>query len=123
MPSCMFSPLLSHLASGETEELTRLCSGFPLALSPGHNYTLLGLVIAVSSVILILLSMRLVFMRRRQHREEERRREGPIGYQAEPWMAPGLHDNSNAGSFEMGSLRKSGSTTVVESRPPPVYSR
>lgn len=123
MRSCMFPPLVSHLASGENGELTRLCSGFPLALSPGHNYTLLGLVIAVSSVILILLSMKLVFMRRRQRREEERRREGPIGYQAEPWGAPGLHEHSNAGSFEMGSLRKSGSATVVEARPPPVYSR
>lgn len=77
--------------------------------------------VAVSSVILILLSMRLVFMRRRQRREEERRMEGPSGYQAEPWMQPGLHQNSNAGSFEMGSLRKSGSTTVVEARPPPAY--
>lgn len=123
MPSCMFSFLLSHLASRQNGELTTLCSGFPLALSPRHNYTLLGLVIAVSSMILILLSMKLVFMRRRQRQEEERRREGPIGYQAEPWMAPGLHEHSNAGSFEMGSLRKSGSTTVVESRPPPVYSR
>lgn len=90
-------------------------------MSPRHNYTLLGLVIAVSSVILILLSMKLVFMRRRQRREEERRNEGPTGYQAEPWMAPGLHQHSNAGSFEMGSLRKSGSTTVVEARPPPAY--
>ncbi|KAI7786825.1 integral membrane protein [Diaporthe eres] len=95
--------------------------GFPLALSPRHNYTLLGLVIAISSVILILLSMKLVCMRRRQRREEERRNEGPTGYQAEPWMAPGLHQHSNAGSFEMGSLRKSGSTTVVEARPPPAY--
>jgi hypothetical protein len=65
--------------------------------------------------------MRLVFMRRRQRREEERRMEGPTGYQAEPWMAPGLHQHSDAGSFEMGSLRKNGSTTVVEARPPPAY--
>ncbi|KAG8169191.1 hypothetical protein KVR01_001940 [Diaporthe batatas] len=95
--------------------------GFPLALSPRHNYTLLGLVIAISSVILVLLSMKLVFMRRRQRREEERRMEGPTGYQAEPWMAPGLHQHNDTGSFEMGSLRKSGSTTVVEARPPPAY--
>lgn len=60
-------------------------------------------------------------MKRRQRREEERRNQGPIGYQAEPWGAPGLHQHSNAGSFEMGSLRKSGSTTVIEARPPPAY--
>ncbi|KAJ0120346.1 integral membrane protein [Diaporthe amygdali] len=95
--------------------------GFPLALSPGHNYTLLGLVLAVSSVILALLAMKMVFLRRRQRREHERRMEGPSGYHAEPWLAPGQQQHSDAGSFEMGSLRKGGSTTVVEARPPPAY--
>jgi hypothetical protein len=113
IPSC---PAAEDVANKITSR-----SGFPLALSPRHNYTLLGLVIAVSSVVLILLSVKLVFMRRRQRREEERRMEGPTGYQAEPWVAPGLHQHSDAGSFEMGSLRKNGSTTVVEARPPPAY--
>lgn len=65
--------------------------------------------------------MKMVFLRRRQRREHERRMEGPSGYHAEPWLAPGQQQHSDAGSFEMGSLRKGGSTTVVEARPPPAY--
>lgn len=94
--------------------------GFPLALSPVYDYALLGLVLAVTSVILFVLSCKLLIDRRRQRRQGRGQTEVPPGYNAEPWIVYG-QPQMHVESFEMGSQRKNGNVTVSGAQPPPAY--
>ncbi|ROV89052.1 hypothetical protein VSDG_08736 [Cytospora chrysosperma] len=94
--------------------------GFPLALSPVYDYALLGLVLAVTSGILFVLSCKLLINRRRQRRQARGQTEVPPGYNAEPWIVYG-QPQMHVESFEMGSQRKNGNVTVSGAQPPPAY--
>ncbi|ROV94566.1 hypothetical protein VMCG_08145 [Cytospora schulzeri] len=94
--------------------------GFPLARSPGYDYVLLGLVLAVTSVILFVLSFKLLVARYRRRRQARPQTDVPPGYNAEPWIVhgqPHMYDES----FEMEARRKHGNVSVSVAQPPPAY--
>lgn len=113
----------SSTLNDQSTNTRKLGSGFPLALSIEYDYALAGLILGILALVgLTLLIKRCIDKRVQRMVVGQAQAEGPLGYHAEPWLAPGQVYN-NTGAFEMGPIRKSASTAVSESRAaPPAYS-